>query len=409
MYLHFFHKYLTIIVYIAIVLRLKLGWISMLKAYRYQIYPTTEQKNQLAMHFGHTRHVYNWALSQKIKNYEETKKSLPRRELQKRLVNMKKTEKPWLREVNSQSLLAALFQVEAAYQNFFQKRAGFPKFKKKYDGHQSFQCPQHVSVDVEKGLLNLPKIKAIKIKHHRTFSGTIKTVTVRKVPTGKYFVSVLVENQEDSPIATAIEPDKTLGLDLGLTHYLICSNGEKEAHSAYLKEALQQLGRAQKQLSRKKSKDSKNRSKQKRIVAKIYESVTNKRHDFVHQLSAKLVFNNHETSFAVEDLHIKGMIKNRKLSRAIADSGWRKFIDALSYKCAWNGKNLLRIGRFVASSKTCHVCRLKRKELPLHVREWRCECGVLHDRDINAACTIKAVALADALGLSVCVKQFPCN
>src|SRR5207249_2261886 len=123
-----------------------------------------------------------------------------------------------------------------------------------------------------------------------------------------------VENQEVLPAATVIEPDKTLGLDVGLTHYLISSNGEKEAHPAYLKESLQKLGRAQKQLSRKKIKDSKNRAKQKKRVAKIHETVTNRRHDFVHQLSAKLVFKNHETSFAVEDLHIKGMIKNRKLS-----------------------------------------------------------------------------------------------
>jgi putative transposase len=381
----------------------------MLKAYKYQIYPTASQKHWLGIHFGHTRHVYNWGLQQKIKTYEETKKSLSRSELQNRLVEMKKTEKPWLREVNSQSLLATLFQLEAAFQNFFQKRAEFPKFKKKYDGHQSFQCPQHVTIDVENKLLNLPKIKHIDIKLHRTFSGIIKTVTVKKVPTGKYFVSVLVENQEALPKVTVIEPDKTLGLDIGLTHYLIDSEGKKEAHPAHLKEKLQRLGIAQKQLSRKKAKDSQNCTKQKIIVAKIHEKVSNRRHDFVHQLSARLVFNKHETTFAIEDLHIKGMIKNRKLSRAIADSGWRKFINALTYKCAWYGKNLLTIERFAASSKTCHVCRTKRKELPLQIREWRCECGVLHDRDINAARNIKAFALADALGSSVCVKQFPCS
>lgn len=379
----------------------------MLKAFEYQIYPTREQKRQLCIHFGHTRYVYNWALEQKIKTYEATKKSVSRSELQARLVEMKKSDKPWLREANSQSLLATLFQLEAAFQNFFQKRAGFPKFKKKYNGHQSFQCPQHVTVDVKNKLLNLPKIKHIGIKLHRFFSGIIKTVTVKKAPTGKYFVSILVENQEALPQKTVIEPDKTLGLDVGLTHYLIDSKGKKEAHPAHLKEKLQTLGIAQKQLARKKQKDAKNRAKQKSMIATIHEKVANRRHDFVHQLSARLVFNNHETTFAIEDLHIKGMIKNRKLSRAIADSGWRKFTNALNYKCEWYGKNLLKIGRFAASSKTCHVCGIKRKELPLQIREWRCECGVLHDRDINAAQNIKAFALADALGSSVCVKQFP--
>ena len=381
----------------------------MLKAYKYRIYPTKEQQQTLAMHFGCVRHIYNWALQEKIKSYEETKKSISRKELQFRLVKMKKTEKPWLSEVNSQSLLAALFQVETAYQNFFQKRAGFPKFKKKYDGHQSFQCPQHVSVDFVNHELNLPKIKNVKIKLHRHFNGTIKTVTIRKVPSGKYFASILVDNQQVLPQATVIEPNKTLGLDIGLKDYLIDSEGNKEPHPTYLKKGLIKLSKAQRKLSRQKEKSSKNRSKQKNIVASVHEKIVNRRLDYIHQLSAQLVFNNHETTFAVEDLHIKGMIKNRKLSRAIADSGWRKFINTLAYKCEWHGKNLLTIARFAASSKTCHVCGLKKKELPLQIREWRCECGVLHDRDINAARNIKAFALADALGHNVCVKQFPCN
>ena len=206
-----------------------------------------------------------------------------------------------------------------------------------------------------------------------------------------------------------IDPNLSLGLDLGLTHYLIDSQGNKENHPTYLKGGLLQLAKAQRQLSRKKVKESKNRIKQKKVVAKVHEKVANQRHDFVHQLSARLVFNNHETTFAVEDLHIKGMIKNRKLSRAIADSGWRKFVTVLAYKCDWSGKNLLTINRFAASTKTCHVCGIKRKELPMQIREWQCECGAFHDRDVNAAHNIKAFALADVLGHSICVKQFPCG
>jgi putative transposase len=379
----------------------------MLKAYKYRIYPTDEQKAQLALHFGHVRHVYNWALEQKIKTYEETKKSLSRRMLQSRLVEMKKTEKHWLCDVNSQSLLAALFQLDVAFQNFFQGRAGFPKVKKKYDGHQSFQCPQHVSVDEVNGMLDLPKIKNIKITLHRLFSGKIKTVTVKKTPTNKYFVSILVENVDPLPIKTTIEPEKTIGLDMGLTHYVIDSKGNKTMHPAFLRKSLGRLQQVQKQFSRQHKKDTKNRAKQKKIVAKIHEIILNQRNNFIHQLSAKLVFKNHETSFAIEDLHIKGMIKNKKLSKSIADSGWRKFITALSYKCEWHGKNVLRIDRFLPSSKICHVCKRKQEKMPLHIREWQCECGVRHDRDINAACNIRAYALAGALGLSVCVKQLP--
>jgi putative transposase len=388
---------------------LKRGRISMLKAYKYRIFPTAAQQMLLAKHFGCVRHVYNWALEQKIKSYQQTGKSLAKRELQNRLVQLKKTEKPWLNEVNSQSLLAALLHVESAYQHFFQGRAGFPTFKKKYDGHQSFQCPQHVTVNFSAGYVNLPKIKHIKTKFHRVFSGDIKTVTIKKVPSGKYFVSILVENHELLPVVAAIESEKTIGIDMGLTHYLIDSTGKKMDHPSCLRQSLVQLKKVQRQLSRKQDKSTKNRAKQREIVASVHEKVANQRHDFIHQRSAELVFKNHATSFAVEDLHIKGMVKNRKLSRAIADSGWRKFITALTYKCEWSGKNLLTIDRFAASSKTCHVCGVKRKELPLLVREWQCECGALHDRDINAARNIRAFALADALGHSVCVKQSPCS
>ena len=380
----------------------------MLKAYKYRIYPTVLQQIEFAKHFGCVRHVYNWALEQKIKTYAATKKSLSRKELQARLVQMKKNDKPWLKEVNSQSLLVALLNVDVAYRNFFQGRAKFPKFKKKYDGHQSFQCPQHVTVNMAHSTLDLPKIKNVRVKLHRSFSGDIKTVTVKKVPSGKYFVSILVDDHQLLPKTTHIDPAKTIGLDMGLTHYIIDSNGHKEEHPHYLRCGLKRLAKAQKQFSRHK-KASKNRAKQKIEVAKIHEKVANQRYHFVHDLSAKLVFNNHETSFAVEDLHIKGMVKNRKLSRAIVDSGWRQFISALTYKCEWSGNALLTIKRFAASSKTCHVCGVKRKELPLQMREWQCECGVWHDRDVNAAKNIRAFALADALGHSVCVKQFPCS
>lgn len=381
----------------------------MLKAYKYRIYPDEVQKRLIEMHFGHARHVYNWALEQKINHYKETQKSLSKKILQQQLVRMKKEEKPWLNDVNSQSLLAALFNLETAYKNFFRKKIGFPKFKKKYDGHQSYQCPQHVMVDFENGLFHLPKIKNIETKFHRIFSGQIKTVTVSRTPSNKYFASILVDDKSKIPMKSVIEEDKTLGMDLGLSHYLITDQGHKEPHPTHLRHGLLQLRKQQQKFSRK-VKYSKNRSKEKVRLAKLHENISNKRKNFAQKLSAELAFNNHETSFAVEDLHIKGMIKNRKLSRALADSGWRSFINALTYKCNWVGKNVLTINRFAPSSKKCHVCHTKRDKMPLHIREWRCDvCKTLHDRDVNAAKNIKAYALADAAGLVVCVKQFPCN
>lgn len=382
---------------------------TMLKAYKYRIYPDESQRKLIELHFGHSRHVYNWALEQKINHYKETGKSLSKKILQESLVKMKKLEKPWLKEVNSQSLLASLFNLENAYKNFFQKRTAFPNFKRKYDGHQSYQCPQHVTVGFENKQLNLPKIKGIKTHFHRHFIGEIKTVTVSRMPSNKYFVSILVEDENRVPAKSSIEADKTLGIDLGLSHYLITDQGQKENHPTHLHQGLLHLKKKQRQFSRK-IKYSKNRAKEKVKLAKLHEAIGNQRKDFVHQLSAKLAFNNHETSFAVEDLHIKGMIKNRKLSRALADSGWRSFINALSYKCDWIGKNILKINRFAPSSKTCSVCGARRESMPLSVRKWQCnDCNTLHDRDINAAKNIKAFALADAVGPTVCVKQFPCS
>lgn len=381
----------------------------MLKAYKYRIYPDEAQNKLIELHFGHVRHVYNWALAQKIDHYKKTQKSLRKKILQQQLVQMKHMEKPWLNDVNSQSLLAALFNLEIAYKNFFSKKIGFPKFKKKYDGHQSYQCPQHAAVDFENGLLNLPKIKNIKTKFHRDFIGQIKTVTISRTPSNKYFASILVDDKSEIPMKSLIEENKTLGMDLGLSHYLITDQGQKVNHPTHLRNGLCLLRKQQKKFSRK-IKYSKNRSKEKIKLAKLHENISNQRKDFVQKLSAKFAFKNHETSFAVEDLYIKGMIKNRKVSRALADSGWRSFITALTYKCNWAGKNVLTINRFGPSSKMCHVCGTKREMMPLHIREWRCDvCKTMHDRDINAAKNIKAFALADAAGLAVCVKQFPCN
>lgn len=370
-----------------------------MKGYKYRIYPNAEQSEIFAQHFGTARFVYNTALEMKKRYYDQYGKGLSKRAIQDQFVALKKTEEfDWLNTINSQSILAALGNVHTAYQNFFRGNAEFPKFKKKYSGWQSFQCPQHVTIDFENGLINLPKIKeGIKINFHREFEGEIKTVTIKRTPTGKYTATILVDDGVENPIRTTIDPGNSIGIDIGITHFLIDSEGGKIENPKILKQSLDRLAIEQRKLSRKKD-GSANRAKQKRVVAQVHETVANKRYDFIQQQSAKLAINSQVTSFAVEDLNIKGMVKNRKLSRAISDCGWGMFLKALQYKCDWNGKNLLKIDRFAPSSKTCSACGTKVDKLPLSIREWQCDCGAKHDRDINAAKNIRAFALAEAQG-----------
>jgi len=378
----------------------------MLRAYKYRIYPNDAQKQQLAHHFGCVRWVYNWALATTKDHYEKTKKQLSRRDLQDALVALKHTEEhAWLREVNSQSLLGALLHLHKAYKNFFKKRAKYPKFKKRHN-RQTFECPQHVKIDSDVKRLHLPKIKGIKIKQHRPFQGKIKTVTLTKTPSEKYYASILIESEALHQMLAPVKKEKTIGIDLGLNHFVITSQGKKIPSPKFLKKSLKRLGIQQKIRSRKDWKNkSTNYQKQCIKVARTHEKVANRRYNFIQQYTATLVSESQATSFAVEDLHVKGMIKNRKLARSIADSSWGTFLRVLSYKSKWHGKNVLTIGRFVASSKTCHACGHKQENMPLRVREWNCVCGLSHDRDINASKVIKKQAIADALGLSVCIKS----
>ena len=284
----------------------------MLKAYKYRIYPNASQRQALAHHFGCARWVYNWALVKTKDHYDATKKQLSRRDLQDSLVALKHTEDHlWLKDVNSQSLLGSLLHLHKAYRNFFKKRAKYPRFKKKHN-RQTFECPQHVHLDKEKRVLQLPKIKGIKIKLHRFFEGKIKTVTITKTPSEKYYASILVEEITSLPPLSQVEKTKTVGIDLGLNHFAITSQGVKVPNPKYLKSSLKRLGVAQKIRSRKDYKNkSTNYKKQSIKVAKIHESVANKRYDFIQQYTAALVRENQTTSFAVENLHVKGMIRNR--------------------------------------------------------------------------------------------------
>jgi len=367
----------------------------MFKAYRYRIYPNQDQVGQLNQHFGCVRWVHNWAIERKRDHYAQQKQNLSIRQIQDELIALKKTkEKSWLKEVNSQALLAALMNVKAAFSNFFEKRAGRPKFKKKYDSEQSYQCPQHVKIDFINKAIHLPKIGWIKAKLHRKFDGMVKTTTITRTPSGHFYASVLVKTHESLPIPTTVQLKETIGIDLGINAFLVTSDGLKKEGPKFLRKGLKQLRKLQRRLSKKQLK-SHNRAKAKRKLARCHEKIKNQRLSFSHQISSELVFKNHATSFAIEDLNIKGMLKNRKLSKAVSDCGWSEFVRQLRYKSAWMGKNVLKIGRWDPSSKRCSGCGLNKETLSLSERVYQCvHCGLSIDRDLNAAINIKQFALA---------------
>lgn len=362
-----------------------------LRAYKYRAYPTKEQEVLLAKHFGCSRWVYNYALDKKIKTYQTTKESLSRFTIQKDLPELKKAEETkWLKEVNSQSLQASLENLDKAFTKFFRDKKGFPKFKSKHNNRQSFSVPQNGIVDFETSTISLPKFKnPIKCKLHRRFEGNSKTVTISKTPTGKYFVSVLVEVNEDIPKSKPIDENKAVGIDLGIKTFAVLSNGEEIQNPKHLRSALKRLKKQQRRVS-KKVKGSNNRKKAVKKLAILHEKVSNKRNDFLHKVTAKLVSEN--DTICLETLSASNMMKNHKLAQALSDISIGKFNEILEYKAKWNGVNILRIGRFQPSSKMCS-CGEINKELKLSDRVWTCKaCGVTHDRDELAANNIKKFA-----------------
>ncbi len=362
----------------------------MLRAYKYRIYPTAEQMLLMEKHFGCTRMIYNKALSAKQIAYSEFKLNLNNGDLSKWLTSMKNDqEKAWLKEINSQSLQAALTNLDTAYKNFFKTGSGFPKFKKKQN-KQSFQCPQNVVFEDNK--LSLPKFReGIKIELHQKFRGTIKTVTISKTPTGKYFTSILVDTDTSIPETKPVAEETAIGLDLGLKHLLVDSEGNKTDHPKHLKKAEAQLALWQKRLSRKKP-GSNRRERTRKKVAKIHEKIANQRKNTLHQISNEIT--NRYDTICMENLKVKNMVKNRNLAKSISDSGWSMLVEQIRYKSKWKGKNFLQIGTFEKSSKTCSCCDHINEELTLKDREWTCKnCAATHDRDINAANNIKRFAL----------------
>lgn len=358
----------------------------MYKAYKYRIYPTDEQQVSLAKAFGCCRWYWNFALDLCQKTYIETGKGLSRGYIQGLLPGLKK-EYPWLTDAYSQSLQVVALNLSTAYKNFFDKRAQLPRFKSKY-GRQSLSYPANVKFEGD--YIKIPgKIGLVYCRRHREFEGTIKTVTLSKNPDGKYYASVLVDDGKDAP-SSSVE-GKAIGIDVGLTHFAITSDGSKYDNPRHYAKHHRNLKRKQQKLSRK-QKGSHNRIKAKQRVAKVHSKISRCREDFLHKLSRKIV--NENQVIAVENLNVKGMVRNHKLAKAISDVGWGMFTTMLKYKAEWEGKTYIEVDRFFASSKTCHVCLNRVDSLPLDVRQWSCQhCGTHHDRDINAAQNIRNEAL----------------
>ena len=365
-----------------------------MRAYKYRIYPTEEQKVLLAKTFGCCRFVYNWALNLKIEAYKLEKKSVAYKEVQDRMVNELKKENQWLTEVNSQALLNSIRNLDTAYKNFFRDThaVGFPRFKSRKN-RQSFQCPQHCSVDFGKGTVSIPKAKDIPAVLHRRFKGTVKTVTVSMTPSGKYFASVLVDTAIQELPVSPIQGDTALGIDLGIKSLAVCSDGRTFDNPKNLQHSLDRLALLQKRLSRK-QKGSANRNKARIRVARLQEHIANCRKDNLHKITHVLTHDSQVRTLCMENLNVKGMQSNHHLAQAVGDASFGMFLTMLEYKCRWYGVNLVKIDRFAPSSKTCGQCGYVYKGLKLSERSWTCpECGTHHDRDFNAACNIKEFGL----------------
>ena len=350
-----------------------------MKANKYRIHPNTEQMEKLSIQFGCARFVYNDALAKKRDFWNSGAYNISRFELQAMLKTMKQDlDTVWLKKAHSQVLQSALLNLDKAFTNFFQGRAKFPRFKKK-NQKQSIQYPQSVKIELDK--IYLPKVGWVKCVVHRQFEGKVKTVTISKSPSGKYYASVLIDNGlvEAKPIKHI---EKVVGLDMGIHDFIADSHGNKTPNPRFLNKQLSNLKRKQQNLSRTK-KGSKGRANARLLVAKAHEKVAFARNDFQHKLSKTLADENQ--AVMIEDLNIKGMTKNRKLARHIQDLGWHGFSAKLGYKLKAQGKHLVKIDRWYPSSKTCSCCGHKQETMPLNIRNWQCQCGAIQDRDVNAA------------------------
>ena len=355
-------------------------------AYRYRLYPDKEQVVYLSKLFGCCRLVYNYFLNEKQLQYKETKSSDSYNIQQSKLTQLRKIEEyNFLNEMPLQVLQASLRNMHTAFDRFYKHKGGYPNYKNKRD-KQAFKIAQPKTFHIKDNKLHIPKLKSgIKCKVSKELVGEPCFATVTKTKSGRYFVSITVKQDNYQPYS---HTNKSMGLDLGIKDLVITSDGVKYPR---LKKQIKQLKRKlkhnQRHLSRKQH-GSKRYEKQVLKCNRIYEKITNVKVDYIHKITTELVKT--YDIIKVEDLNIKGMVKNHKLAEVINECNWGEFVRMLQYKCDWNNKQLVKVDRFYPSSQICSECGCRNKKVKnLAIRQWTCECcGTLHDRDINAAINI---------------------
>ena len=354
----------------------------MLRVVKIRLYPDNQQQLALAQSFGNCRWLWNYCLNLMSQTYRETGKGLSGYAVKKQIPNLKK-EYEWLKLTYSQCLQQTCLNLGVAFNNFFERRAKYPRFKSKH-GKQSIQYPQNVKWVEDK--LKLPMIGEVKAVFHRQIEGKIKTVTVSKNKAEQYYASILYEDRTDKPNLSY--EGKAVGLDMGLAHFCITSDGSKFDNPRWINKHEKNLKRKQQQLSRKQL-ASNNRNKARKKVARVHLKIANCRSDFQHKLSRRIV--NENQVICAENLAVANMMKNHKLAKSIQQVGWGQFLTMVKYKAEWDGKIYQEIDRFYPSSKIHNLCLFQIESLTLNVRFWDCpNCGTKHiDRDINAACNIR--------------------
>ena len=383
--------------------------------YSFRVYPDAGQRAALARAFGCARVVFNDA----VRAREEARRAgrpFPKAgDLSTRLITEAKQtiERSWLGEVSAVVLQQSLRDAETAYRNFFASlkgtrkgpKLGAPRFKSRRDARQSIRFTANARWKItDSGRLSLPKIGAVQVKWSRTLPATPTSVTVVKDSAGRFFASFVIDTDPAADAARMPESDRSVGIDLGLTHFAVLSTGEKIDSPRFLRRAEKKLKKAQRELSRK-QKGSKNRSKARLKVARAHAKVTDARREFHHQLSTKLISENQ--GIAVEDLSVVGLARTR-LAKSVHDAGWASFINMLQYKAERYGRTLVKIGRFEPTSQVCSTCGVKDGPKPLDVREWTCTaCGTRHDRDHNAALNVKQAAGLAATACGAPVRPEP--
>lgn len=372
----------------------------MFRSYRCRIYPTPAQSELLMKHFGCVRWIYNWALAEKSNRYVEAGANVSFYEFQSHLPELKeRSDTKWLGEVAAASLQGALRNLDIAFTRFFKGISSFPQFKARGQ-NDSYQVQQYTSVNFDTQKIKITGFKeGIKGCFNRKFIGKIKTTTISRAPTGKFYASVLVDDGVTEPALPPLDEVKALGLDFGIKDLIVTSEGERFENPQTLKCYQRRLKIRQRRMSRK-AKGSKNRDKARLRVALTHETISNVRNDNLHKISSYLVRENQATTLCIEDLSVSDMVtdssRGRSMNRSIMDAGWRELRRQIEYKAKWHGKNVKVIGRFEPSSKMCSDCGHIHTHLTLADRQWTCvSCGSTHDRDINAARNIKTMAFRE--------------